>query len=400
MTAPLIAPPQEDGARPLQARILRGAQGFADVRDDWQTLFQSIPESTWSYAPEVFASWIETLRDASDVYIVTVRDRSGRLRGLHTLMLDFTRRGLSSSARFDYDPKDRTLLANQRPRPVPLRQLTVMASLPATMLWVGPLCQPADCRQVYQAMASAILGLSGWDVFVLPEYEGTQTGEWCAAFQSCGARARVQTLNRDVSNLRQIGPFVDVVARQNGKFRQNVRRAQKVAAAEGMKIRMAVGADDVAAQFGAVETVARNSWKHQGRADAQVHIAYEGKQKRFFERLMASNTLGGTPLIAVASDADGPLAVLTLLQFGCAVTALLTFWDGRLAKSSPGMLLMGTAIDWAANHGATRFELNSTAPWVRYITDTTETVCNIVVFKPTLYGRALGQLARLSGRLP
>ena len=400
MTAELITPPENAASGPLTASILRGEQGLCEVREDWQALFGSIPESTWSFAPEVFASWIATLRDARDVYLVTVRDERGQLRGLYPLMLDFTWRGPSCSARFDYDPQDRGLIASQRLRPVPLRQLTVMASLPATMLCVGPLCQPADLLQVYQAMARAILGLSGWDVLVLPAFEGQQATAWRAAFQSCGVQARVQTLNREVSNLRQIGPFADVVARQNGKFRQNLRRAQKVATAEGLDIRLAVGPEQVACQFGVVESVARNSWKHQGRAGAQVHIAYEGRQQRFFERLMSSGSLAGTPLVAVATDADGPLAVLTLLQFGCAVTALLTFWDGRLAKASPGMLLMGAAIDWAADHGATRFELNSTASWVRHITDTTETVCNIVVFKPTAYGRALGQLARLSGRLP
>ena len=384
----------------FQTHIVCGVSAIAELRQEWQALFVSLPESTWSYAPEVFASWIDTLRDIDNVRILTTRDKDGNLRGLYALILDFARRGPSCAPRFDYDPQDRSLINNQRLRPVPLRQLTVMASLPATMLWVGPLCQPSDCQQVYKSMAAAILGLKGWDVLILPAFEGPQSKDWRAAFAACNVQTRLQTLNRDVSNLRQIGSFQEVVNRQSAKFRQNVRRAQKVAGNEGMNIRMHVGHKAVAAQFETVATVARNSWKHQGRADAQVHIAYDGRQQKFFERLMASTNIGGTPIVAVASDAKGPVSVLTLLHFGSSVTALLTFWDGRLDKASPGLLLLGAAIDWTAQHEATRFEMNTTASWLRHLSDTTQTVNNIVVFNPGPYGRALGQLARLSGRLP
>ena len=400
MTASHAEQPARTDDSTFQTQIICGVKDISELRQEWQELFGSLPDSTWSYAPEVFASWIDTLRAIDNVHILTTRDKDGHLRGLYTLILDFARRGPSCAPRFDYDPQDRSLITNQRLRPVPLRQLTVMASLPATMLWVGPLCHSTDSQQVYMSMAAAILGLKGWDVLVLPAFEGTQSEDWRTAFAACNVQTRLQALNRDVSNLRQIGSFQEVVNRQSGKFRQNVRRAQKVAANEGMNIQMHVGHEAVAGQLETVATVARNSWKHQGRADAQVHIAYDGRQQEFFERLMVSKNIGGTPIVAVASDAKGPLSVVTLLQFGSSVTALLTFWDGRLDKASPGLLLLGAAIDWTAEHEATRFEMNTTASWLRHIADTTLTVNNIVVFNPTFYGRALGQLARLSGRLP
>ena len=210
---------------------------------------------------------------------------------------------------------------------------------------------------------------------------------------------RIQTLGRVVQDLRTLAPFQDVVNRQKKKFRQNVRRAQADAAEAGVAFAVYTGKATVESMFGTIASLARASWKHDGRANTDVHIAYEGAQQRFFEALLVSDVLQAEPILAVASDAEGPLAVLLMLQHSASVTALLTFWNGRQPLASPGLLLMGAAIDWAAGKGLKRFDFNATAPWVRYIVDARSTVCHLVIFAPTWRGRMLAAMARLAQRL-
>jgi CelD/BcsL family acetyltransferase involved in cellulose biosynthesis len=241
--------------------------------------------------------------------------------------------------------------------------------------------------------------LRGWDVTVLPAIEGDEAQGWCDAFAAQGVVPGVQTLGRVVQDLQGLAPFQDVVNRQKKKFRQNVRRAQADAGELGVTFAIHEGAAAVAAQFGVIAGLARASWKHEGRADTDVHIAYDGPQQAYFERLLVSPDLGAVPVLGVASDSDGPLAVLLMLQHGTSVTALLTFWNGRQPLASPGLLLLGTAIDWAAGQGLRRFDFNATAPWVRYIVDAQRTVCHVVIFAPTWRGRMLQRLSQFVQRL-
>jgi CelD/BcsL family acetyltransferase involved in cellulose biosynthesis len=383
----------------LQAVVVDGADGFAALRADWQALFDAVDGAVWSCDPAVFHTWRGLLRPNGGTAIITVRDGMGVLRGVMPLMRDRAWRGPAVAPRFDYDPQDRGLIVKRRVRPIPVRQITTMASLPATMLWVSPLCQPDDMAAVQQVMAGVILGLRGWDVTVLPAIEGTEAQGWCDAFAAHGVVPGVQMLGRVVQDLQGLAPFQDVVNRQKKKFRQNVRRAQADAGELGVTFAIHEGADAVAAQFGVIAALARASWKHEGRADTQVHIAYDGAQQAFFEGLLAPGDLTAVPVLGIASDADGPLAVLLMLRHGTSVTALLTFWNGRQPLASPGLLLLGTAIDWAAGQGLRRFDFNATAPWVRYIVDAQRTVCHVVVFAPTWRGRMLQRLSRFVGRL-
>jgi hypothetical protein len=315
-------------------------------------------------------------------------------------MLDRVWRGPAATPRFDYDPRDRRMVARAGRRILPLRQMTTMASLPATMLWVGPLCRPEDAGPVTEAMAEVMLRLPGWNVLVLAAQDGDDRDRWVRAFDTLGARPRVQQLGRKVQNIDRILPFHDIVARQNKKFRQNVRRAEAAAGKAGLRFEILSGAEAVAPHLGTVARIARASWKHEGRSDAAVHIPYAGDQQRFFEALLGQPVPGAEPVLGLVSDNDGPFAVLLLLKHATTVTALLTFWDGRQKAASPGLLLLGRAIDWAVAAGAGRFAMNATAPWVRYLADSEKTICHVVVFGSTPWGRALGAIARWSGRLP
>jgi CelD/BcsL family acetyltransferase involved in cellulose biosynthesis len=384
---------------PLAAVVVDGATGFAPLRADWQALFNAVEGAVWSCDPMVFETWRAMLRPKGGTAIIAVRDGAGRLRGLMPLMRDHAWRGPAVAPRYDYDPQDRALIVKRRMRPIPVRQMTTMASLPATMLWVGPLCQPEDMAAVQAVMARAMLDQRGWDVAVMPAIEGPEAQGWCDAFAAQGIVPGIQTLGRVVQDLQGLAPFQDVVNRQKKKFRQNVRRAQADAGELGVSFAIHEGADAVAAQFAVIASLARASWKHEGRAETDVHIAYDGPQQAYFERLLVSPDLGAVPVLGIASDAQGPVAVLLMLRHGSSITALLTFWNGRQPLASPGLLLLGTAIDWAAAQGLRRFDFNATAPWVRYIVDAHRTLCHVVVFAPTWRGRLLQRLSRFVQRL-
>jgi CelD/BcsL family acetyltransferase involved in cellulose biosynthesis len=394
--SPNNSPPGSE-ARPLSAEILDGTASAAALESEWLALFQRLEGVPWSCHPAVFRLWSELFRQAGSTRLLAVRDAAGELRGIMPLMHDRVWRGPSATPRFDYDPRDGHRVAGTIRRPLPLRQLTTMASLPATMLWVGPLCDPAEAGPVTKAMAEAIIQVPGWDVLVLPAEEGEDRDHWVNAFTLLGALPCVQRLGRRVQNIRSLEPFGAIVGRQSKKFRQNVRRAQAAAHEAGLRFEFHAGMEGVARALPAVASIARASWKHTGRKEADVHIPYEGDQRDFFERLFREIS-GAEPVVGIASGDAGPVAAILLLRHGGTVTTLLTFWNGGLPSASPGLLLLGRTIDWAGESGALRVDLNATAPWVRHLVDDERSICHAVVFGNGPWGRALGALARRTGR--
>lgn len=384
---------------PFTATVLEGGSGFAGISAEWQSLFDAVDDAAWLCDPQAFHIWERQLRPKGGTLIIAVRDAAGRLRGIMPLMRDLAWRGPAAAPRYDYDPQDRDLIVKRRVRPIPVRQVTAAGSLPATMLWVSPLCRLQDRPDVQMAIAGAITRLSGWDVTVLPAMEGEEEQGWREAFATHGLDVRVQRLGRVAQDLHQLAPFQEVVDRQKKKFRQNVRRAQASAADAGVRFEIQTGAAAMAAHYGTIAELARASWKHEGRENTDVHLAYDGAQQAYFEAFFAAPDLKSTPVLGVASDADGPIVVFLMLRHGSSLTALLTFWNGRQPQASPGLLLLGKAVDWAAAEGLSQFDFNATAPWVRYIADTQRSFCHIIAFAPTLRGRALAWLSGLAQRL-
>jgi hypothetical protein len=384
---------------PFTADVVDGASGFSALSVEWQTLFETVEEASWLCDPQAFRIWERQLRPKGGTLIIAVRDQSGHLRGIMPLMRDLAWRGPAAAPRYDYDPQDRNLIVKRRVRPIPVRQVTVVGSLPATMLWVSPLCRSEDKGSVQLAVIGAISRLSGWDVTVLPAMEGEEELGWRDAFAAHGLNAKVQRLGRVAQDLHNLAPFQEVVDRQKKKFRQNVRRAQAAAEEAGVRFEIQTGAAAIASHYTTIAELARASWKHEGRENTDVHLAYDGAQQAYFEAFFAAPDLKSTPVLGVASDAEGPIVVFLMLRHGSSVTALLTFWNGRQPQSSPGLLLLGKAIDWAAGEGLSRFDFNATAPWVRYIADTQRSFCHIIAFAPNLRGRALAVLSGLAQRL-
>jgi len=385
-------------SRTLSADILTGPEVDA-IRPDWLALFDRLDCPNWSFLPEAYEIWTSRLRPPETTPVIAVRDDYGRLRGVYPVMRDRVWRGPSMAPRFDYDPADGRLLSGRTHRLFPLRQIAGPVSLPATMAWAEPLCRPEDQAEVIDAIAGAILKMRGWDAIVLPVTEDDAVRFWTPAFAARGYATRLQHLGRVVQNIADLVPFDDLIAPQKRKFRQNVRRARKAGEEIGLTFRFVEGTEAVREMFELIAKIAGQSWKAQGRTGDPVNIPYGAKQRGFFERLFASDGMHGTPIVAIAEGPDGPAVVYMLLRTGDTVTALLTFWNGELERASPGLLLLGEAIDWALRNGARRFDMNTTAPWVRYLANEHIAVGNLIVFSRSPYGRLLSAVARARDRI-
>ena len=330
---------------------------------------------------------------------VVVARAGGALRGIMPIMRGRVWRGPSCAPRHDFAPADRTLVESRRPRPFPVRQVCPVVSMPATLVAPAPLCREADAEAVTHAMAGALLALPRWDVIALPVYEGVEQASWLAAFAAQGCRPLLHPLGRFVQGIRDVRPFDEIVVRQNKKYRQNVRRARAAAESLGVEIAVHKGSTAVAAHLEAFAAVARASWKHLGREGQQVALPFEGRQQVFFEALLAEEDTGLTPVLAVAWMGGEAIAALLAVRHAATLTALLTFRDDRAAAASPGLLLLGRLVDWAAEHGIRWFDLNATHEWVRHLADERRSQNNVVVFAPTLRGRLYERIARSAGNL-
>jgi hypothetical protein len=371
---------------------------IASIAGEWHDLASGAGCVSWCALPVAVETWREVLARDGKCTIVTVR-LGGVLIGLMPIVQELAWRGPSCVPRYDYAPSDREASTSRRPRPFPVRQITTVASVSATMLWVDPLCRPGMEGPVYDSIAGALAGLPGWDVIVLPSYEGDQDERWLKSFRSLGLDPWIHRLDRVVQNISHVSTFDEIVAGQPKKYRQNVRRARAAADAAGLNISIHVGHPEVAGRLEAIEKVATASWKQEGRPGLDIRLPYAGKQRDFFERLFRRDDLGATPIAGLVSvDGDAIAALMALHHFGT-VTALLIFMDGRHPTASPGLLLLGELIDWAAANGAKRIDLNATHGWVRHLVDERRTICNVAVFAPTLRGQALGWISRTARRL-
>ena len=383
---------------PLETTVVPAAGISNELYAEWQTLAEASPNCSWSMLPGVFRNWLETLGPPARTSVLAARDGQGQLCGLVAIVQERVWRGPSCVPRFDYAAADRSSTSSKRPRLIPLRQITTPASIPATTLWVGPLCLPGFETAVYDSVAACLARRRGWDVLVFAAYEAEQP-LWLESLRRAGLSPLVHRLDRLVRNNPALRPFEQIVAGESRNFRRNIRRARQAAEEVGLNVRLHVGTAAMDGILLTLAQVAGHSWKREGRSGQEVSIPYEGKQQVFFERLLVSSGLGATPVVAVADSPEGPVAIAVTLRHFRKITGILIFMDGRSAPASPGILMVGAIIDWAAANGVERFEFNATHDWVRHLAGEERTLCNIVAFATSPAGRLASFISRTTGRL-
>lgn len=397
MNAPFHAVVEGD---PVRVDAVDAATGFLAVEADWQRLSLAVERPSCFAAPSYFRAWNDTLADDVDPFLLTAR-RARRLVGIMPMMRAHVRRGPLCAPRHDFAPSDRAFLGAGRPRPLALRQLSPIVSMPATWVAPAPLCADADRAAVIRAMAAAISRLPDWDSFALPVDAGRDRELWRRALEAEGLRPWVHELGRTIGAIGTVEPFADKIGRHGWKLRQNIRRAAAAADRAGLAVELHEGHAAVARQLPVLDQVARASWKQTGRAGDALVVPYAGRQQAFFEHLIgdADRAPEVTPLLAVASCAGQPVSALLCLQHGDRLTALITFRTEDIPQASPGMQVMARMVDWSHERRLSGFDLNASHEWTRHLVDETRSQDIIVCFAPTLRGRTLNLISTAARRL-
>ena len=277
-------------------------------------------------------------------------------------------------------------------RPIPLRQIASVTSMPAAMPGPALICVAADRLAVTEAFARLLALQQGWDVLVLPAFDEEQPA-WLRALQLAGLRPRTLPLHRTLQGLATLRPFEDILAEQSRNFRKSVRRARTAAAECGMKFVVHEGRDAVTRRLEDLAAVAGTSWKQPTRDGTALIIPYEGRQRRFFETLLADADSDLTPVLAEAAVDGQPVNMQLSLRHRASLTGVLSFWTGRHAAASPGLLTLAETIDWADERGIVRFDFNATHDWVRHFADERRAIDNVFAFAPNLRGQSFGVLS-------
>lgn len=394
-----MSPPVGEAGE-LATKRLVTPQEIAAVTGAWRDLARDCADATCFAMPAYFRAWRDTLSDDVTPFLLTAW-AGERLAGIMPMMQATVRRGPSCAPRHDFAPSDRGLLNSRRPRPFRLRQLSPVVSMPAVYVGPAPLCRGQDRPAVIRAFARSLGGMTRWDSLVLPLDAETEQEAWCAALKAEGLSPWVLSLGRRIGGIDGVVPFSEIVARQNRNFRRNVRRAEGAARQLGLDIALHQARDAVRKALPDLAAVAAESWKETGRDGAELLIPYSGRQRAFVEALIANPGLDAemTPVLGLATLQDRPVAALLWLRHGDRVTALLTFRTAAAERASPGLLLVGRMIDWAAARNLSAVDLNVTQDWARHLTDRVRTQNNVVCFSNGLRGRALGAVSALARRL-
>lgn len=381
----------------LRTEIIDPAADWTRLEAAWRDLAASSPQPSCFATPVMFKCWQRQLSGDVTSRIIAAYDGT-QLVGVMPVMQAVVWRGPSCVPRHDFAPTDRDMLTGGRIRPIRLRQLSPVISIPATYAAPAPLCRPEHETAVTHVIANGMMAMRGWDVIVIPTFGGSNEDNWTRAFASAGQAVRMHRLGRTLQAIDEVRPFADIVAGAPKKFRQNVRRATAAAERAGIAFTCNEGAAAVATALPALRQVAIASWKHAGRAETGIHIPYEGRQQEFFEAVIGEAPTDVRPVLWTAHGGGQPAAALLCAVTGSTLTSLLIFRDQSFPEASLGMLLLAQMIDWAARSGLQRIELNATHEWVRHLVDERRSIDNTVVFAPSWRGRAFDYLHRLAQR--
>lgn len=393
--APFLASTSRLGEGEWRTCTLESDAELISFEADWRRLAAAVPEATCFMWPAYFQAWRRTLADGTRPAVLATYN-GAELRAVLAIMQGVVWRGPSCDSRIDYGPGDSDLVPQRWRRPLRLRQLSSVVSWRATCIRPSLLCRRDDLELAVRSMAGALLRQPRWDVIVLPVAAGRDGTLWRNAFFAHGVQPILHHLGRKVLTIDPLRSFDAIVAEQSRHFRQNVRRARAAAGREGLQLALVEGHEAVTGELRTLARIASASWKHGGRVGA---LGYEGAQQRFFETLLADRSSGLTPVLSIATLAGEPTAILLALRHGATATTMLTFRDERTGATSPGLLMLGQLIDWAAEQGLARFDLNSTQDWLRHLANRRTLLENLVIFGPTLAGRAGAAISDLRRRI-
>lgn len=382
-TSKCSAQPTISETAQITSEIIWDSSAITAFLPEWQALADRILPGSFFLRPAVWQSWQRRLCGSKPAGLMVVYHQS-TLIGVMPVMIRNAWRGPTLGVRYDYDPQDRRWLSKPARRIIPMRQMSPVLSLPATMLGPVLLAADSDKPAVISAMARTISNTRGWDMAVFP-LEQEELALWQSEFDQVGLLTHEQILDRPGVNLRNLAPLDQVIARASAKGRQNYRRATAAAVKAGILFSIN---RDAPATMAILRDLANQSWKAKGRTGQHTVIPFDGLQGEFFDDLILGADKSQV-VCAIATQDGTPIAIVMGVVTGRTLTTLLTYWNGCEPSASPGALTMGTIIDWAAKNRIDQVDFNSNAPWLKPFVDHREIQQNLLVFASGPSGRAL-----------
>lgn len=370
----------------------------AEVAAQWQSVAGRDARGGLFAHPEFIAQFRRAFGGRADFFDVLALRDDGRVGAVLPMMRCQLRRGPALVPRYDYLSGDDAFLTGPvRRAMIPVRQISPVMGLEASHLRLTAAQSPDMPKdRIWAALARQLASMRRWDMAILPLEQGDVSG-CAAAARAAGLHAIRHPLGRDFHAIETMDSLDGILARSSGKFRQNIRRAERTAAADGAEFDVVSG-DKVTPLLAEFASLSNESWKASNtnpEKGGALRVPYAGGQQQFYESLCGAQGLH--PVLGFARMGGVmQAACLGFYQGGC-LTTLLIFQRPTRGAASYGRLVMHRMFDWAHRQGASRIDLNSNAEWVQAYSDSAAVVDHLLLFPPGPYAGMLRRLALRRG---
>ncbi len=384
-------------ANVLACSFLESDTEVAGLRSEWDALLAATGSSDLLLSFAWYRAWRSTFGRRLRNGVLAIR-RNATLIGVMPLMLGRTLRAPSMIVRHDYLPGDEKFLTRHpRARFIPVRQLSPVLGLEATLWRGGPLAAPGEEIACYEALPRFLRELPGWDLAVLPLPDSAARLLETRCHE-IGIAARIDFLDRPMYRRLDLPPWASFLGEKQRHFRRRYDEATKRAQKESLAFRNFSGPAEIGSGLAVLADVAARSWKAEGREEQAVNVPYTPDSRAFFETLCLAADSAATPVVLAIHQGQDPKGAMLAMQFGRRLVLLLTFFDPKMRHVSLGRLLIKMAYEWAVDHGVAEIDFNSNSPFAAIYADHHETYQNLTLFSPAPYGRLVHALSSCAGR--
>lgn len=329
----------------MRAEIVRNADGFAALADEWHTLAHADPAATIFQLPQYLGIWwLEFGGKCEELAILSLRDDAGALAGVAALAVYPDR-----VVRFVGDPD--------------------------VTDYLGPLSRIEDRQPVADAVVEHARGLAAGARLEFHSLASTSGWPEALAHAAKDAGMSVQLEEQDACPRVSLeGGYEAYLASLTGKLRHEIRRKERRMREAGTMVTRLAAPETIDADL---ETFFR--FTQQAEEQKQEFFSHAARAS-FFSALGAAFANHGLVRVAVLELDGEPLAVdVGFSRHGTWSLYNMSF-DRARGDLAPGMVLVGETIRLAAEEGCVIFDfLRGREPYKYRFGATDEPVMQLIV---------------------
>jgi CelD/BcsL family acetyltransferase involved in cellulose biosynthesis len=237
----------------LDADVLRNAEEFASLEEEWEQLYENCPSATPFQSWAWLYSWWESYSEGYELRLVTVRDRDGLLVGVLPLML---------KRRWGFG------------------QLLFVGS--GATDYLDMLAREGREEEVARAATIVLRAMGGWRVVDLQELR-PEASAWALHRTWLGRKNCIWQSN---CPLLDVKPWDDQLMLLKQKLRSSVRQALRRAKEDGLCTQL-VGTEDAVEAAKRLVALHRNSWQARGIGLGHMNREFEALLEVATHRMIA-----------------------------------------------------------------------------------------------------------------